>query len=101
MIAGNKNLHLKLNLRTPSYISSIYLLKWQQKKFLSVHHFLKVFKGKLMRAFVKLLAGVGVRKVPDAETVCWVKLPHEELAARLPHRAHLEDGGGWQKNLQQ
>ena len=79
--------------------TSIYLLKWQQKKFLSVHHFCEVFKGKLMRAFVKLLAGVGVRKVPDAEAVCRVKLPHEELAARLPHRAHLEDRGGGKQNL--
>ena len=99
MTAGNKNLHLKWNVRTPSYISSIYLLKWQQKKFLSVHHFCKVFKGKLMRAFVKLLAGMCVRKVPNAEAVCWVKLPHEELAARLPHRAHLEDRGGGKQNL--
>ena len=52
-----------------------------------------------MRAFVKLLAGVGVRKVPDAETVGRVKLPHEELAARLPHRAHLQDRGGGKQNL--
>ena len=89
-------LHYKVHF---THQTSIYLLKWQQKKFLGVHHFLKVFKGKLMRAFVKLFAGVSVRKVPDTEAVSGVQLAHQELAARLPHRAHLEDGGGGQKNL--
>ena len=52
-----------------------------------------------MRSLVKLLAGVGVCKVPDAQTVGGVELPHEELAAGLPHRAHLQDGGGRQQHL--
>ena len=42
-------LHYKVHF---THQTSIYLLKWQQKKFLGVHHFLKVFKGKLMRALV-------------------------------------------------
>ena len=100
MTTGYKNLHLNgiVALQCSSSII-FYLLKWQQKKFLRVHHFLKVFKGKLMGALVKLLAGVSVRKVPDTEAVGGVQLAHQELAARLPHGAHLEDGGGGQKNL--
>ena len=67
-----------------------YLGERQQEKLLSIHDFLKVFKGKLVRSFVQFLAGMGVRKVPDAKAVCGVQLAHEELAARLPYRAHLE-----------
>ena len=52
-----------------------------------------------MRPFVKFFASVSVRKVPDAEAVCGVQLSHEELAARLPHGAHLEDGGGGKQDL--
>ena len=54
-----------------------------------------------MRSLVKLLAGVCVCKVPDAQAVGGVELSHEELAARLPHRAQLQDGGGRQQNLGQ
>ena len=48
---------------------------------------------------MKLFAGVSVSEVPDAETVGGVELPHEELAAGLPHGGHLEDGGGGEKDL--
>ena len=52
-----------------------------------------------MRSFVKLPAGVSVCKVPDAEAVGGVQLAHEELAAGLSYRGHLEDRGGWQQDL--
>ena len=54
-----------------------------------------------MRSLVKLLAGVCVCKVPDAQAVGGVELSHEELAARLPHRHQLQDGGGRQQHLGQ
>ena len=48
---------------------------------------------------MQFLAGMGVRKVPDAKAVCGVQLAHEELAAGLPHGDNLEDGGGREKDL--
>ena len=50
---------------------------------------------------MEFFAGVSVGKVPDAQTVGGVELSHEELAARLPHRHQLQDGGGRQQHLGQ
>ena len=77
----------------------MYLLKRQQKKLFCIHNFLKVLKGKFVRSLVKLPARMSVCKVPDSKTVGGVELPHEELAAGLPHRGHLEDGGGGEEHL--
>ena len=48
---------------------------------------------------MEFFTGVSVGKVPDPQTVGRVELAHEKLAARLPHGAHLEDGGGGQQDL--
>ena len=62
-----------------------YLGERQQEKLLSVHYFLKVFKGKLVRSFMEFFTGVSVGKVPDPQTVGRVELAHEKLAASLSH----------------
>ena len=62
-----------------------YLGERQQEKLLSIHYFLKVFKGKLVRSFMEFFAGVSVGKVPDTQTVGGVELAHQELAAGLSH----------------
>jgi hypothetical protein len=44
-----------------------YLLKWQQKKFFSVHDFLEVLEGEFVRPLMQLLACVGIFKKINIE----------------------------------
>ena len=57
------------------------------------------YQGKLVRSLVKFLAGMSVGEVSNSQAVGGVELAHEELAAGLPDRGHLEDGGGGQQDL--
>ena len=68
-----------------------YLREWEQEKLFSIHYFLEVFKGKLVRSFMEFFTGVSVGKVPDPQTVGRVELAHQKLAAGLSHRGHLQD----------